>query len=280
MKTIPLTQLSQAHIQVQDLLVFPRNWKNSYGYSQYQHIPRPCSGLLIICTDIHVHFYEKDRPPVVATRGDVVFLPRGVQYHIDILDSTDDLIDTYTLHFLLQDETGEELLLSDHIQVITNRQDELFSIRAAAVSSAFHQAEPRNKLRLNAAFYHLLDAIASNTEETNASYYPIRIGVEMLRSQWNENRKIEEYAELCGVGTAYFYRCFRRWCGKSPVQYRNEIRLSNAETMLHNTDLPINEISRTVGFTDAFYFCRLFAKTYGLSPKKYRSAFNYKESEL
>lgn len=280
MKTIPLTQLSQIDLQVQNLLVFPRNWKNSYNYSQYQNIPRPCSGLLIICTDIHAHFYEKGRPPVIATRGDVVFLPRGVQYHIDILDGTDDLIDTYTLHFLLQDQDEEELLLSDHIQVITNRQDDLFAIRAAAVSTAFHQAEPRNKLRLNAAFFHLLDAVASNTEETNASYYPIRIGVEALRSQWNENRKIEEYAALCGVGTAYFYRCFHRWCSKSPLQYRNEIRLSNAETMLRNTDSSISEIARTVGFTDAFYFCRLFHKVYGLSPKKYRSAFICKEDTL
>ena len=42
----------------------------------------------------------------------------------------------------------------------------------------------------------------------------------------------------------------------------------------------ISEIARTVGFTDAFYFCRLFHKVYGLSPKKYRSAFICKEDTL
>lgn len=280
MKTIPLTELSQVNVQVRNLLVFPENWTKAYNYTRYKNAPRPCSGLFIVCTDIHASFYEKDRPPVIATRGDVVFIPHGVHYHAEVLDGKDDVIDTYTLNFLMQDESGEEILLSDHIQIITNRQDDLFSIRSAAVSSAFHQAEPRNKLRLNAALYHLLDAIAVSAEEQSSIFYPIRLGTEALRSQWNQNRKIEEYAALCGVGTAYFYRCFRRWCGKSPVQYRNEIRLSNAETMLRNTDLPINEVARTVGFTDAFYFCRLFAKAYGLSPKKYRSAFNYKESEL
>lgn len=273
MRTIPLTELSKHRIQVQDLQVFPENWTRHYNYTRYQNAPRPCSGLFIVCTDVHAKYCEQGKEPVIATRGDVIFIPKGVQYHAEVLDGKNDLIDTYTLNFQLLDEAGEPFLLSDHICIITSRQDDLFTIRAAAVSSAFHQVGPRNNLRLDAALYHLLDAIAVSAEENASIYYPIRIGTQALRSEWNQNRKIEDYAAMCGVGSAHFYRCFRRWSGKSPVQYRNEIRLSNAETMLRHTDIQISEIARTVGFADAFYFCRLFAKVYGLSPRKYRAAF-------
>ena len=273
MKTIPLTQLSKCNVQVQKLQVFPENWTKHYRYTRYRNEPRPCSGLFIVCTDIHACYYEKRREPVVATRGDVVFIPKGVCYHAEVMDGKDDLIASYTLNFHLLNEDAEELLLSDHICIITSRQDDFFTIRTAAVSSAFHQVGPRNNLRLMAAVYHLLDGTAVSAEERSAAYYPIRIGTEALRNAWNQNEKIEKYAELCGVGVAHFYRCFRQWSGKSPVQYRNEIRLPNAESMLRHADAPISEIARTVRFTDAFYFCRLFAKTYGLSPSKYRKAF-------
>ena len=278
MKIISLSELSRENIQIKDLQVFPENWTRSYRYSRYRNAPRPNSGLFIVCTNIHARYYEKDMPPITATQGDVIYIPKGVHYYAEVLDGKDDLIDSYTLNFQLQDEQGQDLLLSDRIRIIANRPDDLLTVRAAAVSSAFHQAGPRNNLRLNAAVYHLLDAVAVSAEERSAIYYPIRPGVDALRSEWNHNRKVEDYAQLCGMSAANFYRCFRKWCDKSPVQFRNEIRLSNAESMLRNSDLPISEIARTVGFPDAFYFCRLFAKAYGMSPRKYRVAFGREDA--
>ena len=59
-----------------------------------------------------------------------------------------------------------------------------------------------------------------------------------LFAKAEKNReKIEKYAALCGISEAYFYRCFHKWAGKSPVEYRNLIRLSNAEAMLRYTDI-------------------------------------------
>ena len=210
---------------------------------------------------------------MIGKRGDVIFIPHGVHYYAQIPEGSSSLIDTYTLNFLLQDEQGEELLLSDHISIIAQRQDDLLTALSAAVSNAFHQAGTRNCLRLNGAVYQLLEAIAASAGQLSADFAPIRPGAEALRNEWNQNRRIEEYAAMCAMSPANFYRHFRRHYGKSPNQYRNEIRLSNAETMLRNTDIQIHEIARTAGFVDAFYFCRIFAKQYGLPPRKYRAAF-------
>ncbi|MBR2337229.1 MAG: helix-turn-helix transcriptional regulator, partial [Clostridia bacterium] len=92
--------------------------------------------------------------------------------------------------------------------------------------------------------------------------------------EWNKNERIEKYADICGISAAHFYNCFRESFGKSPVEYRNSLRLSNAETMLKSTDMRIGEIAQAVGYEDPFYFCRVFTKKNGLSPKKYREKFS------
>jgi AraC-like DNA-binding protein len=43
--------------------------------------------------------------------------------------------------------------------------------------------------------------------------------------------------------------------------------------MLRNTDMKISEIAETVGFSDPFYFCRIFSKAYGAAPREYRKRF-------
>jgi AraC-like DNA-binding protein len=87
----------------------------------------------------------------------------------------------------------------------------------------------------------------------------------------NKNEKIEKYAQLCSVSETYFYRCFKKWSGSSPIEYRNMLRLANAESLLRCTDMKIKEISKTVGLDDEFYFCRIFSENFGSSPKAYRN---------
>jgi len=271
MRCITLSQLAAEEVQVRELLVFPENWSRGFQYTRYQDAPRPKSGLFIVCRDVEVRYYPKDEPVVTAGKGDVLFIPRGVHYRAEVLGGKGDGIDTYTLNFHLLDEDGEELLLADRICVIAHRGDGLFAARAAALSSAVHRVDS-SRLKVQAALYHFLDAVAASSGELPEDH-AIRPGCDALRSEWNQNRKIEEYAALCGMSPACFYRTFRRCIGKSPVEYRNEIRVSNAETLLRHTELRIGEISRTVGFSDPYYFCRVFAAFCGLSPRKYRAAF-------
>ena len=94
--------------------------------------------------------------------------------------------------------------------------------------------------------------------------------MEALRRDWNKNEKIDDYAALCGMSPGYFYHVFKKWAGKSPVEYCNLLRVSNACSMLARTTMPVAEIAALVGFSDQFYFCRVFRKTTGLSPLEYR----------
>lgn len=69
----------------------------------------------------------------------------------------------------------------------------------------------------------------------------------------------------------HFRKLFREQCGYSPLQYYNRLKVQMAkEQILHyKAFLSMDEISRRCGFTDPFYFSRVFKKITGLSPMQF-----------
>lgn len=57
------------------------------------------------------------------------------------------------------------------------------------------------------------------------------------------------------------------------MDYLKEVRISNAKTMLLNTNKSIAEIASAVGYSDLKYFSRLFRKLTHLTPSEYRKLY-------
>lgn len=84
----------------------------------------------------------------------------------------------------------------------------------------------------------------------------------------------ELLAERFNLSVPSLYRFFSQNFAMSPCNYINDYRLQRAALLLEHRRDPIKEISATVGFTDEFYFSKLFKKRYNLSPKAYREAIS------
>ena len=48
-------------------------------------------------------------------------------------------------------------------------------------------------------------------------------------------------------------------------------RFKSNNTMLKNSDLPINEIAKQTGFASTAYFCRVYKKLYGKTPTQFKT---------
>lgn len=278
MNNMTINALRQREWSVRDIEVFAESWSKRKQFSLYEKEPRPCSALFFINSDVRVFFYPQDGKERIAKKGDVVWIPSGIRYRVAVSSGTPQ-IDTYTVNFTLRDEANIPFGVFHEITIFSDTENHRLTVRAAGLWETANRIEGdsaytgRNLLKLKSEFLALLDALIESALERNDAYYPIRVGADALRDEWNQNEKIEKYAALCGISEAYFYRCFHKWAGKSPVEYRNLIRLSNAEAMLRYTDMKIGEISEQIGFEDSFYFCRIFAKRYGMSPRDYRKTF-------
>lgn len=73
-----------------------------------------------------------------------------------------------------------------------------------------------------------------------------------------------------GVSQPYFSKIFRKYMGKSFNQYITERRMEKAtEIMSGNRELLIKDVAAMVGYSNQFYFSRIFHAYTGMSPTEY-----------
>lgn len=99
---------------------------------------------------------------------------------------------------------------------------------------------------------------------------PVRAAISLVETRFGEPIGLDEMAEAAGLSRYYFSRLFRQATGFTPVQYLNRVRLSKAIEWLNRTDWTIEQIGRAAGFTNGNYFCKVFRKTVGTSPERFR----------
>ena len=73
-----------------------------------------------------------------------------------------------------------------------------------------------------------------------------------------------------GISRTKLYEIFRSEINMGISKYIQKRRMHRAKKLLKTTDMTIAEIADAVGFSDYNYFSRIYKKTYGKSPGKYR----------
>jgi AraC-like DNA-binding protein len=91
-----------------------------------------------------------------------------------------------------------------------------------------------------------------------------------LRRHPGERTSVAELADRAGLSPSHFAAVFRRQVGMPVLRYLTGLRMSRARQLLDTTELAIGEISRQVGYPDAFYFSRQFRSVHQMSPLGYR----------
>jgi two-component system response regulator YesN len=85
---------------------------------------------------------------------------------------------------------------------------------------------------------------------------------------------LTELPERCFYNPSYFSRIFKEKFGVSFVEYLTRKRLDCAIRMLTETNLTIDEISISVGFSDRSSMHHAFSKYLGQTPADYRKSKN------
>lgn len=79
--------------------------------------------------------------------------------------------------------------------------------------------------------------------------------------------------EICGLSYKYAGTLFKETMGQTIREYQRTLRIRRAKQLLQETDRPVNEIAQTVGFSDVFYFSKVFHTQQGCSPSEYRRTY-------
>ena len=94
--------------------------------------------------------------------------------------------------------------------------------------------------------------------------------IKYFSEHYQENISLDDIINSVNISKSHFIRIFREYTNHTPMDYLNHFRIERAKELLCQTELSIKNISIDVGFSDEFYFSRLFKKRVGVSPQHYR----------
>ena len=97
--------------------------------------------------------------------------------------------------------------------------------------------------------------------------------IDYIHTQYSAGISLKEFCVKNKVNTAYLGYLFKKETGMFFNNYLSQYRICSSLRLLENTDMQINDIAETVGFSTPSYFISCFKKQTGLSPIKYRSQF-------
>lgn len=79
-------------------------------------------------------------------------------------------------------------------------------------------------------------------------------------------------AQKNGLSRRNFFHSWHRSFKLTPAAYIQQLKLNEARRLLHETNMPVWEITNLLRFRNSSYFCLLFKEHYGVTPLQFRKA--------
>lgn len=89
---------------------------------------------------------------------------------------------------------------------------------------------------------------------------------------------VKALAQEVGINTHKLQNGFKELFGKTVNAYVQDKRLSEASTLIKNTDLSFSEIAERVGISSKSYFSKIFKDKYGLTPSQIRKPLSKRKT--
>ena len=266
MKTLSFHELYTLDFTLSDLFGQKQKWIKGALF-RMDH-PRHASGLIYL-NGCHGKYTNKRGEMIDAPAKSLVYLPYGSEYTVLNFDCGNGVPDAWLVEFNILCD-GEKAALSDSPFVIGNVNTYLaYEMIRGTVET--YEASVQSPAAVKAHVYRLLSFLGKESLNAyNRRFQSIAPGIQLLEDDTADTMPIKEIAAACGVSCGCFNKLFRRYSGQSPLQYRIELKLGKAKNMLRDSNIPVCDISESLGFTNSAYFCRLFKKKTGMTPSEYR----------
>lgn len=115
--------------------------------------------------------------------------------------------------------------------------------------------------------YELIEKVENNYSKKSDVMNRI---IDYINRNFNKNITLDLVAMEVGLTPQYLSKVFKEQYGSTFIDFITKKRLKYAEELLSKGNRNIKEISKLAGYEDSNYFCRVFKKETGKSPKQFR----------
>lgn len=241
--------------------LFLKNFKfNEYRYRDNKHTDNSTG------VDLHFIGYMKAGKAVILSgaqrlelyKGDMFYIPKGCRYHSYWTGENEILFDSIGfIYFPSKSSNGYAL------QKI-NYDSELYDMFKPLSDSKELSASSVGRL------YTLLGRLEGILAEAPTDTQTAAIENLLLLVRQDPSRSMAEYASDCGISESTLYLYVKHALGKTPNRIRQEALCEKAVRLLTTTNLTVEEICDSVGFSSASYFRKVLFSVTGKTPSMLR----------
>lgn len=130
-----------------------------------------------------------------------------------------------------------------------------------------------DKLHVKTLFYQFLYELMRQLDHQRVESSkpdPVGQAVRYMHQQYGQPITLESLADMLDCNTRQFLRMFKSRHNTSPIDYLTHVRLARAKELLLQTECTLKEIAESVGYSDSYYFSRVFKKYEGVSPTSFK----------
>lgn len=198
---------------------------------------------------------------VCVEPGDIVYIPAGVDYHIDC--TQEELI---ILHL---DAYGQ---IDPRITVITPQNPQAARELLQQLYRQWHERRAGYRSLCTAKMHELFAMLEADVQPVSSRQALLEPGILYLNSHFADPElTVGILAERSRISQVYFRRLFRQEYGISPGEAIRQRRLQYAARLLANAECSVGQAAALCGFPEIKYFSTAFKSAYGVPPSAYKS---------
>jgi len=154
---------------------------------------------------------------------------------------------------------------------ITPVQHELILSITRQLMTGQVKFEQTGSLELYSLIFSLIHQLPSDTWKKQKLDERVLQGIRHMEQNIRETEiKNSKLAAMGGMSVNAYARLFKEHTGYSPHKYLLRMRVEKACNLLHHSELSIEQVATACGFSDRYYFTRIFTRTMEISPGAYK----------
>ena len=206
------------------------------------------------------------------TANNGIFIPKGVMHGFEVGAQV-----FGTAVFFGPDADDDLPKTAVHLRIRDGHTQQEVNATLDAMQRELNGSEPGN-LRAAQAHRDLLSVwierlslrLGEDGQKNQASRNLVARFTHLMERKFRSGVGVGDLAAELGVTPTHLTRCCRQTSGRSAIDLLQDRRIFEARKLLSETNLPINVIGSSLGFTSAAYFTRAFQNRTGMSPREFR----------
>ena len=218
--------------------------------------------------------YRFGEETACAKKGNVVFIKTDQLYSAK--SDPDDPWHFFSVAFSLECMDAEsKRILHSLPNIFTSSDSSRMAENFAELHRTWAAKGPGYLIKCRSLILDILYILLSDEsrrQKASTHYAKIARVVDMMRANCERSYSLAELCAMTGLSPSYFRQLFKEMTGMSAIQFQNQQKIQRAKDLILSQNCNVTEAAQAVGFSDIYYFSRMFRKLTGKNPSEYLHA--------